>query len=216
MKRDLSVIEKYFDLNDRQRERMTALKDIYARWNARINLISRKDFDFFYERHVLHSLAIAKFIRFLPDSGILDVGTGGGFPGIPLAVFFEDVRFHLIDSIGKKIRAVGEIARELQLENVTWEQTRVENHRKKYDFVVSRAVTRMDKFVQWTGKNIKSESRHNIPNGIIYLKGGDLTGELAAFPQAKVISVSNFFNEAFFETKKIVYLPYAVMTTKKK
>ncbi len=207
MKRDLFVIEKYFDLNDRQREQMAALKDIYARWNARINLISRKDFDFFYERHVLHSLAIAKFIRFLPDSRILDVGTGGGFPGIPLAVFFEDVRFHLIDSIGKKIRAVGEIARELQLENVTWEQTRVENHRQKYDFIVSRAVTRMDTFVKWTGKNIKRESRHGIPNGIIYLKGGDLTGELAAFPQAKVIPVSNFFNEAFFETKKIVYLP---------
>ncbi|NPA43227.1 MAG: 16S rRNA (guanine(527)-N(7))-methyltransferase RsmG [Chlorobi bacterium] len=201
------IIEKYFDLTEEQKEKFRRMGPVYAELNARVNLISRKDFPRFYLHHVLHSLAIAKFVRFLPEARILDAGTGGGFPGIPLAVMFPQTRFHLVDSIGKKVRAVKEAVRRLELPNVTVEQTRLENHRDRYDFIVSRAVTRMDQFYRWTAKNISPRSRHDIPNGILYLKGGDLTEELAPFPEARVIPLSRYFEEPFFETKKLVYLP---------
>ena len=205
--KDIRIIEKYFDISPEQRDKFIKLGTLYLPLNKRINLISRKDIDKFYERHVLHSLAIAKFIRFLPESRILDVGTGGGFPGLPLSIMFPRTKFHLLDSTGKKIKAVEYIARELELKNVTTEQNRVENHHKKYDFIVSRAVTRMDKFYQWTKKNISNENKHQIPNGILYLKGGDLSEELKPFPNAGIIHLSGFFEEAFFETKKLVFLP---------
>ncbi len=205
------IIEKYFDLKHSQKEKFRRLAGLYAYWNERINLISRKDFQHLYLHHVLHSLAIAKFIRFRPHGRILDVGTGGGFPGVPLAILFPEVIFHLIDSTGKKIKAVSEIARDLELNNVTAQKIRVENHHVQYDFVISRAVTRMDTFVKWTAKNISPVHRHEIENGILYLKGGDLTRELHPFPGARIIPLSNFFKESFFETKKLIYLPEKII-----
>ncbi len=209
---DLKIIEKYFSITPVQREKFIRLGELYMPLNQKINLISRKDIAHFYIRHVLHSLAIAKFIEFMPGSKILDVGTGGGFPGIPLAIMFPQVHFHLIDSIGKKIKAVRYLAEELGMDNLTSEQIRAENHHEKYDFIVSRAVTRMDRFYAWVQKNISQKHKHPIPNGILYLKGGDLTEELKNFPQARVIPLTKYFEEPFFETKKLVYLP----ETKKK
>ncbi len=204
---DISLIEKYFRLDALQKSRFRVMYDLYAEWNARINLISRKDMTHFYLRHVLHSLAIAKFIAFLPGARVLDAGTGGGFPGIPLAVMFPETHFHLLDSIGKKIRAVEDIARRLELDNVTTEQNRLEKHKEKYDFVVNRAVTALPRLVAWTRKNISPLHRHPLPNGLISLKGGDLSEELKDFPRAQVIPISRWFEEDFFKTKKIVYLP---------
>lgn len=205
----MDVILKYFpDLEPEQIKLFRQLEPLYADWNSKINVISRKDFSEFYERHVLHSLTIAKFIHFTPGSEILDVGTGGGFPGIPLAIFFPHVKFHLIDSIGKKIKVVKAVSESLGLENVTAEQIRVEQLKTKYDFVVSRAVTRLPEFVTWVRNNISLKQQNAVPNGILYLKGGDLTKEIKPFrKQVFIQHLSEFFDEEFFETKMLVHIP---------
>ncbi|WP_340114470.1 16S rRNA (guanine(527)-N(7))-methyltransferase RsmG [Maribellus mangrovi] len=205
----MEIIQKYFpDLSVKQIELFGQLQPLYADWNAKINVISRKDFSEFYERHVLHSLGIAKFIRFTKNTRILDVGTGGGFPGIPLAIMFPDVQFHLVDSIGKKIKVVKNVAEALGLENLTAEQIRAEQLKDKYDFVVSRAVTRLPEFVQWINFNVSRQQRNALPNGILYLKGGDLKDELKPFGRKVFVQeLSAYFSERFFETKKVVHLP---------
>ncbi len=202
------LIEKYFPgLTATQKSQLEALEGIYSDWNAKINVISRKDMDHFYERHVLHSLGIAKVIQFTPGTQVLDIGTGGGFPGIPLAILFPDTDFHLVDSIGKKIRVVNEVAEALSLENVEAEQIRAEQVRGKYDFVVSRAVTRMKPFLQWIRKNIGAESVNHLPNGVLYLKGGDLSAELNEIRRPHTIyPLSGWFEEEFFETKVVVHV----------
>lgn len=205
----MQLIQKYFpNLTQEQLKQFLQTEPLYAEWNAQINVISRKDFSEFYERHVLHSLAIAKFINFTIGSRVLDVGTGGGFPGIPLAIFFPEVQFHLVDSIGKKIKVVNEVSAALGLKNLTAEHTRAENISDKYDFVVSRAVTSLPEFVPWVQKNISKKQINSIPNGIIYLKGGDLTEETRPFKKKiQIQPVSDYFEEEFFETKKVVFLP---------
>jgi 16S rRNA (guanine527-N7)-methyltransferase len=205
----MQIIHKYFPkLSPKQIELFHRLQPLYAEWNAQINVISRKDFPEFYERHVLHSLAIARFIRFTTGSKILDVGTGGGFPGIPLAIFFPEVQFHLVDSIGKKIKVVNEVVQTLRLENVKAQQIRAEQLTEKYDFVVSRAVTRLPEFIPWVRKNIAKKQINAIPNGIIYLKGGDISEEIKSFKKNILVQdLSDYFDEEFFETKKVVYLP---------
>jgi 16S rRNA (guanine527-N7)-methyltransferase len=205
----MELILKYFpDLTDVQRDKFSRLEALYQDWNSKVNVISRQDIDTLYERHVLHSLGIAKVIQFKPGTSVLDVGTGGGFPGIPLAIMFPDTQFHLVDSIGKKIRVVQEIAAELDLKNVKAEQVRAEKLEDTYEFVVSRAVTRMAPFVGWVRKNISRNSFHPIRNGILYLKGGDLTEELAELTmKTRSYDLSDFFEEEFFETKKVVYVP---------
>ena len=204
------IIFKYFpNLTKMQQKQFALLEDLYKDWNEKINVISRKDIDELYLRHILHSLAIAKVIEFDKDHKVLDVGTGGGFPGIPLAIMFPDTHFHLIDSIGKKITVVEEIAMMLDLENVQAQQIRAEKVRGKYHFVVSRAVTQMPKFVSWVRQKIEKNPLKNqkLANGILYLKGGDLSEELIEFPHAIEYPISKFFEEEFFETKKVVYLP---------
>lgn len=204
----MEALLKYFPkLSLSQQKQLDGLLKLYLEWNAKINVISRKDMDAFYVRHVLHSLGIAKFIQFKPQSLVLDVGTGGGFPGIPLAILFPEVQFDLIDSIGKKIRVVEEVSTALGLKNVYSKQMRAEQYSKQVDFVVSRAVTRMEAFVPWVAKNIKNEQRHPIKNGILYLKGGDLSTELKDFPHAKQQDLQRYFEDPFFETKKLVHLP---------
>lgn len=205
----MEIIKKYFpELTPEQYRQVGGLKEIYEEWNAKINVISRKDIGELYERHVLHSLAIARFIRFRPGAHVLDVGTGGGFPGIPLAVFFPETHFHLVDSIGKKISVVQAVAEALGLKNVTQEQIRAEQLTGKYDFVVSRAVTRLPEFVSWIRKNILFRQQHALPNGVIALKGGNLKEELKPFGKnALVEELSDYFDEAFFETKKLIYIP---------
>jgi 16S rRNA (guanine527-N7)-methyltransferase len=205
----MELILKYFpDLTDVQRDKFARLEALYQDWNAKVNVISRQDIDTLYERHVLHSLGIAKVIQFKPGTSVLDVGTGGGFPGIPLAIMFPDTQFHLVDSIGKKIRVVQEIAADLNLKNVKAEQIRAEKLDDTYEFVVSRAVTRMAPFVGWVRNNISRNSFHPIRNGILYLKGGDLTEELAELTiKTRSYDLSDFFEEEFFETKKVVYAP---------
>jgi len=204
------VILRYFpDISDSQISRFSRLKDIYQIWNRRINVISRKDFDNFYIHHVLHSLAIAKFIHFVNGTRILDAGTGGGFPGVPLAIIFPDAEFFLLDSIEKKIRVVSSVADELDLMNVNPIRKRIEEEKGSYDFVVSRAVTAFPEFVKLTGKNIDPGNKNKIRNGIIYLKGGDLSAELGPFIKQIVIrNITDFFSEPYFETKKIIYLPF--------
>ncbi|WP_172916302.1 16S rRNA (guanine(527)-N(7))-methyltransferase RsmG [Capnocytophaga canimorsus] len=204
----MEAIKIYFpDLTPQQLTHFEMLKPLYEQWNAKINVISRKDTDFFYQRHVLHSLAIAKVQSFLPESQVLDVGTGGGFPGVPLAILFPQTQFMLVDSIGKKIKVVEEVVQALGLTNVTAVQTRVEQVNQEFDFIVSRAVTQMPEFVKWVKRKIKKESKHSLKNGILYLKGGDLTKELAAYEKVQLFPIFDFFSEEFFETKKVVYLP---------
>ena len=204
----VELIYSHFpDLTERQRDQFAALFDLYSEWNAKINVISRKDMESFYEKHVLHSLGIAKVYTFLPGQRVLDVGTGGGFPGIPLAILFPETQFHLVDSIGKKIKVVLAVADALGLENVRADHGRAEEFKGPYDFMVSRAVTQMQRFVPWikgkiSQKNLDSERI----NGLLYLKGGDLAEELGTM-KARISSLSNFFTSEFFETKKVVYLP---------
>lgn len=204
----MDEIQKYFpDLTDNQLQQFQKLEALYHDWNAKINVISRKDIDELYTKHVLHSLAIAKIQPFEPGTYVLDVGTGGGFPGIPLAILFPETRFYLIDVILKKINVVKAVAEALELKNVKAEQLRAELVKGDYDFIVSRAVTNMPDFVSWIKDKIKKQNKHALKNGILYLKGGDLTEELAAFPKATVYNISEFFENEFFETKKVVHLP---------
>jgi 16S rRNA (guanine527-N7)-methyltransferase len=205
---EAEIVHKYFpNLSDHQKEQFQALGGLYEDWNARINVVSRKDIDELYLRHVLHSLGIARVHSFGPDLDILDVGTGGGFPGIPLAILFPEARFTLVDAIGKKIKVVQEVIRGLGLQNAVARQVRVENMEEQFDFIVSRAVAAMPTFVYWTRGRLKKTSMDSIPNGILYLKGGDLTEELKSFPQARIYPLRQYFQEPFFDTKKIVYLP---------
>ena len=204
----MEQISKYFiNLTDLQINQFRQLETLYKYWNSQINVISRKDIDELYLRHVLHSLGIAKVQPFKPGSRILDVGTGGGFPGIPLAILFPDVRFYLVDSIGKKIKVVQEVVKVLELKNVKAEHIRAEKVKGEFDFIVSRAVTNMDDFVKWTRKKVAKKQHHELKNGILYLKGGDLKEELVNFPKATVYNLSVYFTENFFETKKVVHLP---------
>lgn len=201
-------IEHYFpNLSKQQYQQFEQLEELYTTWNAQINVISRKDIDALYEKHVLHALGIAKVLGFKSGAKVLDVGTGGGFPGIPLAILFPKVQFYLIDSIGKKIKVVQAVADAINLVNVEARHQRAQAFKQPVDFVVSRAVTRMEDFVPWVKKNIKNKGTHRLGNGILYLKGGDLTEELVPFPEAEQFSLSQFFEEAFFETKKVVHLP---------
>ena len=201
------ILQQFPNLNENQIQQFQKLEGLYYDWNAKINVISRKDIDQLYTKHVLHSLAIAKIQPFEPGTYILDVGTGGGFPGIPLAILFPETRFYLIDVILKKINVVKAVAEALDLKNVKAEQMRAENVKGDYDFIVSRAVTNMPAFVSWIKDKIKKQNKHKLPNGILYLKGGDLTEELAAFPKATEYNIADFFSDEFFETKKVVHLP---------
>ncbi|MEJ4089494.1 16S rRNA (guanine(527)-N(7))-methyltransferase RsmG [Galbibacter orientalis] len=204
----LTIIEKYFSsLTEDQITKFSQLEDLYTDWNSKINVISRKDIEELYIRHVLHSLGIAKVQAFNPGALILDVGTGGGFPGIPLAILFPETNFYLIDAIGKKINVVNEVASALNLQNVKAEQIRAEKVKSQFDFIVSRAVTNMPDFVKWVKGKVKKESSHELKNGILYLKGGDLSEELAVYKTAKTYDLKDYFEEDFFETKKVVHLP---------
>ncbi len=202
-----TLLNHFSNLSETQINQFSKLEELYKFWNAQINVISRKDIDELYIKHVLHSLGIAKVQSFKPGSKVLDVGTGGGFPGIPLAILFPETNFYLVDSIGKKIKVVKEVVDALGLENVKAEQIRAENVKGEFDFIVSRAVTKMDDFVAWTRKKIAKKQNHEIKNGILYLKGGDLTDELANFPKATLYDLTDYFEEEFFETKKVVHIP---------
>lgn len=202
-----TIFNHFRQLTPHQKEQFEALLPLYADWNQRINVISRTDMEHFYTRHVLHSLGIAKTQAFQTGAKILDVGTGGGFPGIPLAILFPEVQFTLVDSIGKKIKVVRAVATALELKNINAFHQRAEDVEGVFDFVVSRAVTRMERFVPWVEKKISSNHKHSRANGILYLKGGDLTEELAPFPKAETYDLSNYFEDPFFETKKVVYVP---------
>ena len=206
--RFMKIIERYFsDLTEKQISQFEQLPDLYREWNAKINVISRKDIDELLERHVLHSLAISKIQSFHPGSTVMDVGTGGGFPGIPLAILFPETQFYLCDVIAKKIKVVNTVAKALGLTNVVAEQKRAGTFDTQFDFIVSRAVTKMPDFVKWVRKNVKKKSEHELKNGILYLKGGDLSEELANFSTVKEFNISDIYTEPFFETKKVVYLP---------
>ena len=201
------ILKQFPNLTDNQIHQFEKLQELYKDWNSKINVISRKDIDELYTRHVLHSLGIAKVQEFEKGTYILDVGTGGGFPGIPLAILFPETRFYLIDVIAKKIKVVSEVAKALGLQNVKAEQMRAENVKGDFDFIVSRAVTNMPDFVSWIKDKIKKQSKHELKNGILYLKGGDLTEELKDFPKATEYNLSEYFKVEFFETKKVVHLP---------
>ncbi len=204
----MNIIRSNFsDLTDSQIKQYESLMSLYESWNNKINVVSRKDISELNIRHVLHSLSIAKIIKFIPETKILDVGTGGGFPGIPLAIMFPEVSFHLTDSIGKKIKVVKAISNELGLKNVVAEQIRSENVNQQYDFVISRAVTNMTDFIKIVDGKVSSKSKNSLDNGILYLKGGDLTNELKQLKNVKTFNISSYFNDIFFESKKIVYLP---------
>ena len=203
----MDIILKYFpDLLEKQIKQFSQLQDLYNEWNSQINVISRKDMDNLYLKHVLHSLAIAKVVSFADGTKVLDVGTGGGFPGIPLAILFPNVEFLLVDSIGKKIKVVNEVANSIGLKNLRAEHKRAEQVNGQFDFVVSRAVTKMKVFQQWVRKRISTKQRNIIFNGILYLKGGDLTEELKGIKNVELYNIPNFFAEEFFETKKVVYI----------
>jgi len=202
------IISEYFKLTERQAEQFAQLDALYRDWNSKINVISRKDIDNLYEHHILHSLAIAKWIPFQAGTTILDVGTGGGFPGIPLAILFPECQFTLVDSIGKKIKVASEVAKSLGLTNVVCKQERVEEEKQKFDFVVSRAVMPLPDLVKLVRKNVSNKHRNAMPNGIVVLKGGDLNTELAPYIKtAEVTPCSDYFRGDWFETKQVIYLP---------
>ncbi len=204
------IADNFPNLTDLQLKQFSELQTLYSDWNAKINVISRKDIDSLDVKHVLHSLGIAKVQPFLPSSKVLDVGTGGGFPGIPLAIMFPETEFVLVDSIGKKIKVVQAVADSLGLLNVKAIHGRAESVHGEFDFVLSRAVAKMDDFVIWVKKKIKKKSKHAIRNGILYLKGGDLTEELQHFPKATLYDLTDYFEDPFFETKKVVHIPIKV------
>ena len=201
------ILEEFPDLNDIQIEQFSKLKKIYSDWNNKINIISRKDIDNIYERHVLHSLVIAKFIKFNKGTTVLDLGTGGGFPGIPLSIIFPEVNFILVDSIRKKIVVVDEIVYELRLNNVKSEWSRAENLDYKYDFLVTRAVAKMSFLIEWSKGKFKKNSNNHIPNGIIALKGGNVDDELKNIQQKKIVDIKDIFDTHYFLDKKIIYVP---------
>ena len=207
----MQLIEKYFpELSAVKKSQLTELKKVYSFWNKQINVISRKDMDAFYERHVLHSLSIAKIISFKNKTSILDIGTGGGFPGIPLSILFPETKFTLVDSIGKKIKVVQAVADELQLKNVSAIKERGENINGEFDFIISRAVSRLNKFIPWTMGKIKETNENSLNNGIIYLKGGDIKEEIIEAQLKKnptIYPISNIYNEEFFKTKLILHIP---------
>ena len=201
-------LKKYFpNLSQDQLEKFMRLVPIYKDWNSKVNLISRRDIENLFTNHILHSLSIVNIIEFESSTSVLDVGTGGGFPGIPLAIFFPNVKFTLLDSIGKKIKVVESVSKDLSLSNVTAINDRVENHFDTYDFILSRAVAKMDKFYSLVNKNFNSKSINEIPNGIISIKGGDLKDELKDFKEKKIFDISEFFTDDFFKTKRVVYVP---------
>jgi len=202
-----NILKLFPNLTNNQIQQFSKLAELYTFWNAQINVISRKDIEDLYTRHVLHSLGIAKVQPFNPKSKILDIGTGGGFPGIPLAIMFPESNFYLVDSIGKKIKVVNEVVESLGLKNVKAKHMRAEKVKGEFDFIVSRAVTKMDDFVKWTKGKIAKKQQHEIKNGILYLKGGDLTEELVNFPKASTFDLSDYFEDEFFETKKVVHIP---------
>jgi 16S rRNA (guanine527-N7)-methyltransferase len=205
----MNIIKKYFlDLTGEQELQLAALQELYTDWNSKINLVSRKDIGNLYEKHVLHSLGIAKVLRFTDGTAIMDVGTGGGFPGIPLAILFPKVQFLLLDSIGKKVKVAEDIARQTGLDNVECRHARAEDEKRTFDFIVSRAVMPLNDFVRTTQKNISRKQQNALPNGFFCLKGGDLKEEIKPFKNRVVnYMLSNFFEEEFFETKKVIYLP---------
>jgi 16S rRNA (guanine527-N7)-methyltransferase len=204
----MDLLLKYFpNLTQLQISQFSQLKELYKDWNLKINVVSRKDIDELYLRHVLHSLGIAKVVQFKPNTKVLDVGTGGGFPGIPLAILFPETQFHLVDSIGKKIKVVNDVTEGLGLQNIKTIHGRVEEIKGTYDFIVSRAVAQMETFVRWTKGKINKKQQHPIKNGILYLKGGDLSDELNKYTSATIYDLTDYFKEDFFETKKVVHLP---------
>lgn len=204
----MELILKYFpDLSEIQIQQFEALEGLYKDWNAKINVVSRKDIDELYLRHVLHSLSIAKVIQFSDGSSILDVGTGGGFPGVPLAIMFPNCKFHLVDSINKKLKVINAVSETLELSNIETTHSRVEAINKTYDFIVSRAVTAMPEFTKWVKGKVAKRQQNDLKNGILYLKGGDLTEELKQYTNVKAFLLSDYFEEDFFETKKVIYLP---------
>ncbi|MDG1278823.1 MAG: 16S rRNA (guanine(527)-N(7))-methyltransferase RsmG [Algoriphagus sp.] len=210
MQTGTDLISTYFPgLSETQLAQFAGLEELYADWNSKINVISRKDMEQFYVHHVLHSLGIAKVMEFQPGTRVLDIGTGGGFPGIPLAILFPDTQFHLVDSIGKKITVVKDVVKQLKLANVEAQQARAEDLVRKYDFVISRAVTRMANFYPWVKNKIRKEDFNEFQNGILYLKGGDVDEEMDELDKSYVVyHLEDYFKEEFFETKKVVYLPW--------
>ena len=204
----MKLIQKYFsDLSRAQLIQFEKLESLYKYWNSKINVISRKDISSLYLKHVLHSLAIAKFIQFSKDTHIIDVGTGGGFPGIPLAILFPDAKFHLVDSTEKKVKVVNAVSKELSLKNVTTQCKRVEDMNDKFDFVLARAIADMSTILKWTVNNISPNSNNVVPNGIIALKGGDLDKELSRIENKKVVAIKDYFDDHYFINKKLVYVP---------
>jgi len=204
----MELILKYFpNLSEVQKEQFSKLYDLYSDWNSKINVVSRKDIDELYVRHVLHSLGIAKVIQFKDGTSIMDVGTGGGFPGIPLAILYPECKFHLVDSINKKLKVVDAVTEELGLTNVKTSHKRAEEINETFDFIVSRAVTAMPSFVGWVKNKVSKKSKNDLKNGILYLKGGNLTEELQNYPKATLYNLTDYFEEDFFDTKKVVHLP---------